>query len=125
MCFKYYKKLDLALTISSVICVSTGSIVGSITLNPIIIGSLTSIGVLIKTISEYKNFKRKIEMYKFACTSYEKILIDIRSYLRGLEFNEQQFLDYVKTIDDIIIDMCPLVVDKYKKKYDKKFITTS
>ena len=70
MCFKYYKKLDLALTISSVICVSTGSIVGSITLNPIIIGSLTSIGVLIKTISEYKNFKRKIEMSQFAYTTY-------------------------------------------------------
>ena len=51
-------------------------------------------------------------------------IIDIRSYLRGIEFNEKQFLDYVKTIDDIIIDMCPLV-DKYEKKYDKKFITTS
>ena len=61
-------------------------------------------------------------MCKFAYTSYQKILTDIRSYLKGIEFNEQQFLDYVKTTDEIIIDMCPLA-DKYEKKYNKQITT--
>lgn len=41
-------------------------------------------------------------MYKFAYISYERILTDIRSFLRGSEFGDQQFLDYVKVVDDIL-----------------------
>ena len=59
MSFKYFKKLDPGFTISSVICVSTGTIVGGVTLNPAIIGSLTAVGILVKTVSEYKNYKKK------------------------------------------------------------------
>ena len=47
-------------------------------------------------------------MCKFAYTSYEKVLTDLRSFMRGLEYNDKEFLDYVKILDDIIIDMCPL-----------------
>ena len=43
-------------------------------------------------------------MCKFAYSSYEKILTDIRSYLRGIDSNNIQFLDYVKIIDEIVID---------------------
>lgn len=60
-------------------------------------------------------------MCKFAYTSYEKILTDIQSCLRGTDFNNLQFLDYVKVIDDIVIDMCPLY-DKFEDKYNQKFI---
>jgi len=62
--------------------------------------------LLLKTYSEAKNFKRKIEVCKFAYTTYEKILTDIRSFLRGLEFDDERFLDYIKVVDEIIIDMC-------------------
>ena len=47
-------------------------------------------------------------MCKFAYTTYEKVLTDLRSFMRGLEYNNKEFLDYVKVLDDIIIDMCPL-----------------
>ena len=59
-------------------------------------------------------------MCKFAFTSYEKILTEFRSCLRGLQFDEHVFLNHVKVIDELIIDMCPLA-DKYSKKYDSKF----
>ena len=45
-------------------------------------------------------------MCKFAYTSYEKILTDLWSFLRGLEFNNKEFLDYFEILDDIIIDIC-------------------
>ena len=60
-------------------------------------------------------------MCKFACTTYEDILTDLRSFLRALEFNDKEFLDYVKVLDDIIIDMCPLS-DKFEDKYNKMSI---
>ena len=99
-----------------------GSILGGVTLNPIALGIISGSGVILKTYSEAKNYKRKTEMCKFAYTSYEKILTDLRSFLRGSEFNDKEFLDYIKVVDEIIIDMCPLT-DKFEDKY-KKMIKT-
>ena len=121
MTFKYYKKAELTCNIGSVLLVVTGTVVGGVTLNPIVLGTISGTGILLKTFSEAKNCKRKIEMCKFAYTSYEKVLIDLRSFMRGLEYNDKEFLDYVKVLDDIIIDMCPLT-DKFEKKYNKVFI---
>ena len=121
MTYKYYKKAELACNIGSAFLVVTGTVVGGVTLNPIPLGVISGTGILLKTFSEAKNYKRKIEMCKFAYTSYEKVLTDLRSFMRGLEYNDKEFLDYVKVLDDIIIDMCPLT-DKFEKKYNKVFI---
>ena len=121
MTFKYFKKAELACTIGSAVLVVTGTIAGGVTLNPAVLGAISGTGLLIKTYSEAVNFKRKIEMCKFAYTSYEKVLTDLRSFMRGMEYNVDEFIDYVKVLDDIIIDMCPLT-DKFEKKYNKLFI---
>ena len=121
MTFKHFKKIDLACTLGSASLVVTGTVVGGVMLNPIPLGIISGSGILLKTYSEAKNYKRKIEMSKFAYTTYEKVLTDLRSFMRGLEYNEKEFLDYVKVLDDIIIDMCPLT-DKFEKKYNKVFI---
>ena len=121
MTFKYFKKAEPTCNIGSALLVVTGTVVGGITLNPIVLGTISGAGLLLKTYSEAKNYKRKIEMCKFAYTSYEKVLTDLRSFMRGLEYNDKGFLDYVKVLDDIIIDMCPLT-DKFEKKYNKVFI---
>ena len=86
-----------------------------------ILGSISGAGLILKTYSEVKNYKRKIEMCKFAYTTYEKVLTHLRSFMRGLEYNEKEFLDHVKVLDEIIIEMCPLT-DKFEKKYNKVFI---
>lgn len=77
--FKFYKKIDLACNITAASLVVEGTITGGtcITLNPVILDVISGSGVLLKTFSENKNFKSKIEMCKFAYTSYEKILTDI------------------------------------------------
>ena len=121
MTFKYFKKAELVCNIGSTLLVVTGTLVGGVTLNPIVLGTISGSGLLLKTYSEIKNYKRKIEMCKFAYTSYEKVLTDLRSFMRGVKYDEKGFLDYVKVIDDIIIDMCPLT-DKFEKKYNKVFI---
>ena len=119
--FKHFKRLNLIINVSSTSLVVIGSIVGGVTLNPIILGTISGIGILLKTFSEAKNYQRKIKMCKFAYTSYEKILTDLWSFLRGLEFDNKQFLDYIKIVDDITIDICPLT-DKFEDKYNKMFI---
>ena len=121
MTFKYFKKAELACNIGSALLVVIGTVVGGVTLNPIILGTISGSGLLLKTYSEIKNYKRKIEMTNFAYKSYSKVLTDLRSFMRGLNYDEKEFLDYVKVVDEIIIDMCPLT-DKFEKKYNKVFI---
>ena len=108
MTFKYYKKAELACNIGSVLLVVTGTVVGGVMLNPVVLGTISGSGLLLKTYSEIKNFKRKIEMSKFAYTSYAKVLTDLRSFMRGLNYDEKEYLDYVKVLDELIIDMCPV-----------------
>ena len=121
MTHKYFKKAELVCNIGSVVLVVSETVTGGVTLNPIVLGTISGAGLLLKTYSEAKNYKRKIEMCKFAYTSYEKVLTDLRSFMRGLEYNYKEFLDYVKVLDDIIIDMCPLS-DKFESKYNRRFI---
>ena len=121
--YKYYKKVNLASNIVSAGLVIIGRVAGGITANPIIIGSVTGAGVLLRTFCETKNYKRKIEMSKYAYTTYQKILADLKTLLRGGPFNKQDFLKEVNILDDTIIDFCPLVT-KFEKQYGKKFLST-
>ena len=119
MTYKYFKKRNLTCNIGLAALVVSGIIVGGVTLNPVVLGTISGAGILLRAFSEAKNFKWKIEMAKFAYTTYEKILTDIRSFLRGLSFNEKEFLDYMKVLDDIFIHMCPLS-DKFLSPIQSK-----
>ena len=43
-----------------------GAVAGVFTANPAILGSISGAGLALKTFSETKDYKRKIEMCKFA-----------------------------------------------------------
>ena len=49
-------------------------------------------------------------MSRIAFTTYEKVLVELRSALRGDEFNKQDFIDRMKVIDEMIIDQTPIAV---------------
>ena len=119
--YKKFKILDEALSIAGVGLVIIGTIAGGITLNPIILGVINSAGVLVSSITKMKNYKKNIEMSQIAFTTYEKVLVELRSALRGDEFNKKEFIDRMKLIDEMIIDQSP-IADIFSKRYNKKFI---
>ena len=118
--FKRFKLLDETLSLTGAGLVIIGTIAGGITLNPIIMGVINGSGVLVTSISKLKNYKKKTEMSQIAFTTYQKVLVELRSALRGDEFNKQDFIDRMKLIDDMIIDQTPLA-DRFSKKYEKKY----
>ena len=59
-------------------------------------------------------------MTKIPFTTYEKVLVELRSALREDEFDKDLFIDKMKVIDKMIIDQTPLA-DKFVKKYDRKY----
>ena len=48
-------------------------------------------------------------MSKYAFTSYQKVLLDLRTVLRGGSFNKDDFVKEVNILDDTIVDFSPLV----------------
>ena len=117
--FKHLKIIDESMSIAGILLVIIGTITGGLTLNPIILGVINGFGILLTNFGKMKNYKKKIEMTKLAFTTYEKVLVELRSAMRGDEFNKDQFIDKMKVVDEMIIDQTPLA-DKYVKKYHKK-----
>ena len=118
--YKRFKILNETLSMVGVGLVIIGTIAGGITLNPIILGVINGAGVLVSSITKMKNYKENIEMTQIAFTTYEKVLVELRSALRGDEFNKKEFIDRMKLIDEMIIDQTPLA-DIFSKRYNKKF----
>ena len=64
--------MNLLMNCTSSGLIAIGAIAGGVTMNPIILGVISGVGLIIKTAMEMKNLKSKIEMAKFAFTTYEK-----------------------------------------------------
>ena len=79
-------------------------------------------GLALKTFSETKDYKRKIEKSKFAYTTYQKVLLDLRTAIRGGSFNKNDFLKELNILDDTITDFCPLLT-KFEKQHAKQFLS--
>ena len=114
--YKHFKILDESINISGILLMIIGTISG-ITMNPII---LNGVGIVLTNVGKMKNYKKKIEMTKIAFITYEKVLVELRSALRGDEFDNDLFIDKMKVIDEMITDQTPWA-DKFAKKYDKKY----
>ena len=69
-----------------------GTLTSGITLNPIILVIVDGAGIVVTNIGKMKNFKKKIEMTRISFTTYEKVLVELRSALRGDEFNKNEFV---------------------------------
>ena len=119
--YKRLRRLKLSLEMSSIGLTTILSIVGGVTLNPIIIGAVAGPGILIQGYLTKSNLSNIVDRCRFAYTTYEKITVQLKSFLRGLAYDRCIFLSDVKIIDDIVIDQCPSI-DKYFSKYDSKFI---
>ena len=81
-----------------------------LTLNTAVLGSISGAGLALKTFSETKDYKRKIEMCTFAYKTYQKVLLDLRTALRRGLFDENDFLKESNILDDTITDFCPSVI---------------
>ena len=107
---------------SSAGSIISGAAVGGITLNLIIIGVLTSVGVISKVLSNFKKYD-KVESTRYASTTYKKVLDESRMYLRGGKtlYNHEDFVKSMKIIDDVIVDNCPEVEAYWKEKYEELY----
>ena len=123
-----YKKLHRGFRRKNFVCnlsagklIISAAIAGGITLNPVVMATLTGVGLILKAVASLKKFDKKMERANFARIEYQKILDEIRFYLRGEVFDEKTFLDSLKMKDNFVTDHCMEIPLSVQKKYDKKF----
>ena len=49
---------------------------GGLALNPIVLGLINGVGILLTNFGKMKNYKKKIEMTKIAFTTYDKFWLN-------------------------------------------------
>ena len=114
---------NLSLSLLSAGSIISGAAAGGVTLNPIILGVLTTIGVIANVLSKFKKYDKKEESTRYAATTYKKVLDELRMYLRaGKEMcNHEDFAKSMKIIDDTIVDNCPEVEAYWGTNYKRKY----
>ena len=83
--------------------------------------TLTDVGLLLKTVASLKKYDKKTEQANCARIEYQKILDEIRFYLRGEAFDEKVFLDRLKMKNHFVTDHCMEIPPSISKKYEKIF----
>ena len=106
--------------ITSSVLIAVGTIAGGLTLNPLILGIINGSGIIVAGIAKKKDFRKNIEATKMAYITYEKILVELRSALRGDEWDKDEFINRIKILDELVIDQTPSA-DAFESKYRKKF----
>ena len=91
--------------------IATGGVLGILAALP---------GLAIETIMDYKNVHININNCKYAYQSYQHIMIQIKTALRLGRYDREHLVNCINNVDNYIIDTCPSV-DKFKKKYEKKY----
>ena len=120
--FYRFKWCHSCLNALALIIVAAGIVVGSVLENSLLIACLTAAGTVIKGWNVFKKFSFKSDMCRFAYTTYDKTLIELRSYVRGLPMEEfEEFLIKMQTLDDTITDFTPQVFDKFVQEYEQRF----
>lgn len=100
---------------------ATGMVVGSVYEKTVVVTVITAVGTLVKGWMEFKKLSVKIDMSRFAYTTYAKTLTELRNYVRGIPFDEEAFLIKMNTFEDTITDFTPLVNEKCMVDYDTRF----
>ena len=96
--------------------------VGAVRENSYVMIGLTALGTVVKGWNDFKKFSFKVDMCRFAYTTYEKTLIELKTYVRGLAPDElERFLVKMQTLDDTITDFTPPMSDHYAHEYAKRF----
>ena len=70
----------------------------------------------------FKKNRFKVDMSRFAFTTYAKALIELRTYVRGLPFEGLEgFLIKMQTLNDTIIDFTPPLPKRCVQDYHRQF----
>ena len=119
--YRGFRRKNFVCNLSAGKLIISAAVAGGITLNPVVIAALTGVGLILKAVASLTKYDKKTEQANFARIEYQKVLDEIRLYLRGEAFDEKVFLDRLKMIDNFVTDHCMEIPTFICKKYEETF----
>ena len=114
--FKHFKRINTALNSLNLIATGltfVGVTVGGLSPNPVVLGVISVPGLLLEGYLKVKKFDRIVEITKFSYTSYEKVLHNIKAFLRGESYNFDNSNFELEYLYSQVTDLRPLdMVDR-------------
>ena len=81
--FKFYNALFNGLAL---LLMAAGMIAGPILENSTLVACLAAVSTIVKGWNDFKKYQFKVDMSRFAFTTYAKALIELRTDVRGIPF---------------------------------------
>ena len=119
--YRGFRRKTFVCNLSAGKFIMSAAVAGGITLNPVVIATLTGVSLILKAVASLKKYDKKTEQANFARIEYQKVLDEIRFYLRGEAFDKKVFLDKLKMIHNFVTDHCIEIPPSICKKYEETF----
>ena len=105
--FDYYKLCNTILNGFALLGVAASIVLGSEWKDGYAVVGLTAFATLLKGWNDFKKYSFKMDMSKFAYTTYEKTLTELRNYALVEVEELDGFLTKMQTLDDVVTDFTP------------------
>ena len=127
--FDRFKRLHAWSNGLALLVVAAGLVVGPVLENSLLVACLAAVGTLVKGWNDFKKWGWKMQMSRFAYTTYAKTLIELRTTVCSEPRDDlDDFLIKMQTLDDVVTDFAPPVPDRcvleYGRRYDHCPLTT-
>ena len=118
--FIYFKWCHAIFNVVTLFILALSVVVGSVWKESFAMLGLTAAATFVKGWSDFKKYSLKMDMSRFAYTTYEKALIEIHTFILGGEFDLNSFLVKMQTLDDIVTDFAPPILERVTRLYSNK-----
>ena len=103
--YLYFKRCHTLCNVVTLLILAASIIVGSVWKESFAMVCLTAVPTFVKGWCDFKKYSHKMGMCRFAYTTYEKTLIELRKHTRAH--------------DDLVTDFAPSVFERYRQMYSE------
>ena len=104
------KRLNAVFNALALLCIAAGIVVSSVCRESLVMVALTALSTLIKGWMDFKKLPVKMDMCRFAYTTYQKLVIEIQNYVRGMSIDDVEvFLVNCQVNEEVVSDLTPPV----------------
>ena len=91
--------------------------------NSTLVACLAAVGTVVKGWNDFKQYRFKVTMSRFAFTTYAKALTELKTHVRGIPLEDlERFLIKMQTLDDTIVDFTPPLPKRCLQDYHGHFV---
>jgi len=119
--FNYFKRCHAIFNVVTLFILALSVVVGSVWHDSFVMVGLTAAATFVKGWSDFKKYSLKMDMSRFAYTTYEKTLIEIHTFTLGGEFHLNTLVK-MQTLDDIVTDFALPILERFTRLYSTKFV---